>query len=57
MYILKEPPTFIGAEPKPVEAPKPVKQIEEEVPPIPVSINKSPSTLKEANELMYFMIC
>ncbi|CAB4019061.1 huntingtin-interacting 1 isoform X2, partial [Paramuricea clavata] len=31
-----EPPTFVGAEPKPVEAPKPVKRVEEEPPPRPV---------------------
>ncbi|XP_028415190.1 huntingtin-interacting protein 1-like, partial [Dendronephthya gigantea] len=28
-----EAPTFVGAEPKPVEAPKPVKQVEDELPP------------------------
>ena len=35
---VQKPPTFVGAEPKPVEAPKPVKQVEEELPPQPVSI-------------------
>ena len=37
-HFLQEPPTFVGAEPKPVEAPKPVKHVEEEPPPRPVSI-------------------
>lgn len=36
-FTVQEPPTFVGAEPKPVEAPKPVKVVEEEFP-SPVSI-------------------